>query len=88
LALVAAQSILDNVLISQLQEKIPSIDPARVIQVGASEVASHFPASLVPQIIEAYLSGLRQVYLMLVALAGVATLTAFFYRWEKLKIVN
>jgi hypothetical protein len=88
LALLAAQSILDNVLIAQLLERVPSIDPASVIRVGASEVASHFPAELVPQIIEAYLAGLKQVYLMIAALAGVATLSAFFYRWEKLRIVD
>jgi hypothetical protein len=88
LTLVAAQSILGNVLISQLRETAPSIDPASVIRVGASEVASHFPADLVPLIIEAYLSGLRKGYLMLIALAGAATITAFFYRWEKLRIVD
>jgi hypothetical protein len=80
LALVAAQSILGNVLISQLRGTAPSIDPASVIRVGASEVASHFPADLVPLIVEAYL--------MLIALAGAATITAFFYRWEKLRIVD
>ncbi|KAF1935227.1 aflatoxin efflux pump [Clathrospora elynae] len=88
LALVAAQSILGNVVISQLRVTAPSIDPASVIRVGASEVASQFPADLVPLIVEAYLSGLRKGYLMLIALAGAATITAFFYRWEKLRIVD
>ena len=86
MALIAAQSILGNVLISQLQETAPSIDPASVIRVGASEVASHFPADLVPIIVDAYLSGLKKGYLMLIALAGAATITAFLYKWEKLRI--
>jgi hypothetical protein len=41
-----------------------------------------------PLIVGVYLSGLRNGYQMLIALAGAATITAFFYLWEKLRIVD
>lgn len=86
LALAAAQSILDNLLLTNLPDLAPTVDPEAVIQAGATEIRSTFAANAVPGIVEAYLRGLRAVYIMVVAFTGAATLAAATNRWEKLSL--
>ena len=86
LALVAAQSLLDNRLFTSLPALAPSVDPATVIRAGATEIHSSFPSDAVPGIVAAYLSGLRAVYIMVVAFAGAATFAATTNRWQKLDL--
>ncbi|KAF2151726.1 major facilitator superfamily protein [Myriangium duriaei CBS 260.36] len=83
LALAAAQSILDNVLIHVLRGD-NRVDARAVIKAGAGNFRSAFPPDVVPTIVDAYLSGMRGVYVMIIALAGVATLATMVYKWEKL----
>ena len=87
LALAAAQSILDNLLLTTLPELAPTVDPKAVIQAGATEIRSTFAAEAVPGIVQAYLKGLRAVYILIIAFTGAATIVAATNRWERL-IVN
>lgn len=62
------------------------MDPAAVIQAGATEIHSSFPADDVPGIVGSYLHGLRAVYVMVIALSGAATFVAMMNRWQKLDL--
>ncbi|KAI9750498.1 MAG: hypothetical protein M4579_006448 [Chaenotheca gracillima] len=86
LALAAAQSLLDNILLEKLPYLAPSVDPQAVIRAGASSISSSFPPDAVPGIVQAYLSGLRAIYIMIIALAGTATFAAMANKWGKLKL--
>lgn len=69
-----------------LPELAPNVDPQAVIQAGATEIRSTFAADAVPGIVEAYLKGLRAVYIMIIAFTGAATLAAAANKWEKLSL--
>ncbi|KAL8707510.1 MAG: hypothetical protein Q9225_007740 [Loekoesia sp. 1 TL-2023] len=86
LALAAAQSILDNLLLTNLPKLAPTVDPRAVIEAGATEIRSTFAADIVPSIVEAYLKGLRSVYVMIIAFTGAATIAAATNRWDKLNL--
>ncbi|KAL9031607.1 MAG: hypothetical protein Q9196_000364 [Gyalolechia fulgens] len=65
LSLAAAQSMLDNLLLSNLPILAPTVeDPEAVIQAGATEIRSTFAADQIPGIVEVYLKGLRAVYIL------------------------
>ncbi|CAD6582685.1 MAG: hypothetical protein ASARMPRED_001033 [Alectoria sarmentosa] len=86
LALAAAQSILDNLLLKHLPELAPTVDPQAVIQAGATEIRATFAADAVPGIVQAYLKGLRAVYVLIIAFTAAATLAAAANRWERLSL--
>lgn len=86
LALATAQSLLDNSLLTHLPSLAPAVDPQAVIQAGATEIRSTFAAEAVPGIVEAYLKGLRAIYIMVIAFTGVATVVAATNRWTKLSL--
>ena len=86
LALPAAQSILDNLLLTNLPHLAPTVDPQAVIRAGATEIRASSAADAVPGIVEAYLRGLRAVYVMVIVLTGIAALAAATNRWKKLSL--
>ncbi|KAL8788425.1 MAG: hypothetical protein Q9195_007304 [Heterodermia aff. obscurata] len=86
LALAAAQSMLDNTLLTSLPTLSPTVDPEHVIQAGATEIRSTFAADAVPGIVEAYLKGLRAVYILIIAFTGAAAVTAASNRWKRLRL--
>ena len=83
---MAAQSVLDNLLFTSLPSLAPTVDPGTVIRVGVTEIRSSFPPDAVPGVVDAYLKGLRAVYIMIIAFAGAATLAATANRWQKLNL--
>ncbi|KAL8933075.1 MAG: hypothetical protein Q9216_006533 [Gyalolechia sp. 2 TL-2023] len=86
LSLAAAQSMLDNLLLSNLPTLAPTVDPEAVIQAGATEIRSTFAADAVPGIVAAYLKGLRAVYILVIAFTGAAAIAAATNRWERLSL--
>lgn len=78
--------MLDNLLLSNLPVLAPTVDPKAVIQAGATEIRSTFAADAVPGIVEAYLEGLRAVYILVIAFTGAAALAAATNRWERLSL--
>ena len=73
-------------LLTSLPSLAPTVNPQAVITAGATEIRSSFPPDVVPGIVDAYLKGLRAVYIMVIAFAGAATLAATANRWQKLKL--
>ena len=80
-----SQSAFDNLLIRNIPRFSPNIDPKSVIEIGATEIRSHFAATDVPGIVAAYLDSLRVVYATVIAYGGVAALGAAWYLWSSLK---
>ena len=68
--------MLDNTLLASLPTLSPTVDPEHVIQAGATEIRSTFAADAVPGIVEAYLKGLRAVYILIIAFTGAAAVAA------------
>lgn len=85
LSLAAAQSMLDNSLLKHLPTLAPNINPKAVIQAGATEIRTTFPND-VPGIVQAYLEGLRTVYILIIAFTGAAAVAAGMNRWGRLKL--
>ena len=83
---MTAQSLLDNLLLTSLPYLAPSVNPQAVLGAGATEIRSSFPPDAVPGVVDAYLKGLRAVYIMIIAFAGAATLAAMANRWQKLNL--
>ena len=78
--------MLDNLLLTNLPELAPSVDPQAVIQAGATEIRSSFAADSVSGIVEAYLRGLRAVYILVIAFTGTATIVAATNKWQRLNL--
>jgi MFS family permease len=80
----AAQSIFLSELIRKVRELAPQVDPAMVILTGATEIRSAFPQEVLPQIIESYMAGLKVTFALAIAGAGIAFVSSFGSRWQRL----
>ena len=82
--LAAAQSGFNNRLISTLRQLSPDINPAIVLQTGATQIRTAFSAEQVPRVVAAYMAGLKVVFAITAGTFAFATLVAFCASWEKL----
>jgi hypothetical protein len=74
----AGQSVFTNTLIKRLSSTAPSIDPAQVVATGAAGLRDKFSADVLPGLLWAYMDGLRIVFAVTIASAGIATLVSMF----------
>lgn len=81
----AGEALFANELIESLQKHVPSINPAEVIGVGATELRSHFSPDVLPGIIASYMDGLQVAFIMVTALAGVSALLSPLLPWVNIK---
>jgi hypothetical protein len=70
------QSLFANKLISTVPKLVPGVDPARVVATGATELRHAFNATQLPGLIRSYMAGLKDTYILGIALAGVAVLVS------------
>jgi len=80
----AAQSAFLSKLVGKVHELAPQIDPAKVVLTGATEIRSAFPEDIVPLVIEAYMTGLKVTFALAIAGAGIAFVSSFGSRWQRL----
>lgn len=71
---------------NRLPALAPGVDPTVVIDTGATEIRSSFPADVVPGIVAAYSEGMRGVFATVAAYAGVAVFFAAGNSWKKLNL--
>jgi hypothetical protein len=71
-------------MINELANRLPEIDPGKVLATGATQIRQAFPASQVPVILDAYMVGLKAVFAVMVAAYGVSTVVSVFGSWERL----
>lgn len=69
-----AQALFANDLLSTVPRNAPGVDPHKVAATGATELRSNFPAAQLPGIIRSYMDGLKDAYILAVALAGTGVL--------------
>ncbi|POS80608.1 SGE1 [Diaporthe helianthi] len=80
------QSVFSNLLLNKLPILATDVDPITVINTGATDIRTVFPADSVPGIVQAYLHALRATFAVVVAYAGVAVMFATGSRWKRLDL--
>ena len=65
-----------------MYKNVPEIDPETIISTGATELKSNFGGFQLSGILQSYMTGLRAVWILGVALAGPAVLTP---EWKNIR---
>lgn len=73
----AAQSVFINQLSSRVRSRSQSLDAAQVIAVGATDLREFFSESELEDILDSYLIGVRDTWVLAVTCACVAFASAF-----------
>jgi hypothetical protein len=84
----AGQSALANVVLKKLPIYVPSVNPAQVFAVGATDLKNLFPAAELLGIQHAYMDGLHTAWAIAIASAGVALIVSLVSKWRNLKGLN
>ena len=71
-------------MLAKLSSTEPNIDPALVIATGATELRHVFTAEQLPNIILAYMHGLKAVFAVATGMAGLACLNTAIIPWNRL----
>ncbi|KAL1610857.1 hypothetical protein SLS60_002528 [Paraconiothyrium brasiliense] len=88
LAISAAQSILTNTMVKSLAINAPSVTPIKVIFTGATDLQSTFTADELPGILRAYMDGLKNAFILAIAMGAMTLAAAFLNKWHDLKAIN
>lgn len=78
------QTILSNLLVSRLAG-VPGIDPALIVESGATELADVVPAEDMNIVLDAYNYTLTRIFLAAMGLAFAALLCALAMEWKSIK---
>lgn len=84
----ASQSAFINFVINTLPRNAPSVDAAKVVATGVTELRSVFPPDVIPGLLRSYLSGLHAAFALALVSAGIATILGFFSKWRTIKVVE
>lgn len=79
------QNILTSNLVSGVTKLVKGVDPAMIVNTGATELRNLVPAEQLPLVLEAYNHALRQVFLISAGLSAVAILGALGLEWKSVK---
>ena len=83
-----AQGIFSNELVRAVAQNAPSVDAAKVLLVGATDIRNAYSPEIVPAIIQSFMDALRNTYILAIACAGLSAVTAFIVAaidWRTLK---
>lgn len=78
------QSAFMNETISVVLNRAPGIDKAALLATGATQIRQAFSAELLPAVVEGYTAGLKAIFAMCVACAGLLLIASMGVRWERL----
>lgn len=81
----AATSAFDNQLVKSLAIHAPDLNPAKVIATGATALRATFSAEQLTGILAAYMDALRVQFILVIALAGCATLISLAAPWTSIR---
>ncbi|KAI1434146.1 putative efflux pump antibiotic resistance protein [Xylaria sp. CBS 124048] len=81
----AAQAAFVNRILTVLPGKVPGVDPAQVISIGATRIRSSFPAAQIPGIIDAYMEGITVALIIALAAVAFSALLSVLSPWKRLK---
>ena len=83
-----AQNVFTNRLLKNLLQNVPTLNPAIVLQTGATSLKHAVTASnpsLLPGVLTAYNNALVQTYYVSVALAALSIFGALGIEWKSVK---
>ncbi|KAJ8132912.1 hypothetical protein O1611_g722 [Lasiodiplodia mahajangana] len=83
-SVAAAQSAFVNTLLHSLRTTAPTVDPAVVIAVGATQIRSAFAPDQVSGVVLAYLAGVKSAFAVGIGLAGTAFVLSLACPWGRL----
>ncbi|KAF6829651.1 GliA [Colletotrichum musicola] len=72
LAVAAAQNLFNNIMLQTALRLAPSLSAGQILAAGSTNLARLFPADVAPNVITAYMEGLRASWAMAVGFAGSA----------------
>lgn len=79
------QNVLTAHLVSGITQLVEGLDPAMVVNTGATELRHLVPAEQLPEVLEVYNQALRQVFLISTGLAAVSIIGALGLEWKSVK---
>ena len=80
-----AQNIFTNRLVSNLLEKVPTLDPSIVLKTGATSLKGAVNAALLPDVLLAYNDALTQTFYVSLAVAALSIFGAAGIEWKSVK---
>ncbi|GIJ89394.1 hypothetical protein Asppvi_008334 [Aspergillus pseudoviridinutans] len=85
-AISVAQAIFQNRLTPALEKYAPNVDPAIILDAGATGYADVLPVGQLPGVRFAYNEALVKVFFLPTATAAVAALLSFGFSWKKIGV--
>ncbi|EFQ35304.1 major facilitator superfamily transporter [Colletotrichum graminicola] len=80
----AAQAAFVNTIIDTIPSSAPAVDPITVIDTGATQIRTMFPADQVSGIVLAYMSGIKAAFAISIGATGLACIISLFCRWKRI----
>lgn len=88
LFVAVAQTVFQNSVVRAAKELVPDIDPALVLSTGATQLRAALTKigkqDELPEVLQAYMVGLKDAFRVAVGLASVAVLAAIFVEWKSI----
>ncbi|KAJ7174071.1 major facilitator superfamily domain-containing protein [Mycena crocata] len=79
------QNIFSNQLISGLTSRVPGVDPASVLNAGATSLRNSVDAQYLPSVLSVYNQALVSAFYVSIAMAGLSLVGALAIEWESVK---
>jgi hypothetical protein len=83
--LSVGQNVLTSHLVSGVSRLVEGLDPAVIVNTGATDLRALVPGELLPEVLGVYNEALRQVFLVSTGLASVTILGALGLEWRSVK---
>ncbi|KAJ9622238.1 hypothetical protein H2204_011586 [Knufia peltigerae] len=81
----AGEAGFSNKLLEMLPVRAPNVDPARVLGLGASQIAKVYQGEQLAGVLQAYMDGVKVPFTLVIACFCVVAVAAPFARWESIK---
>ncbi|MCJ1311979.1 hypothetical protein MMC25_005653 [Agyrium rufum] len=82
------QSAFTNRLVTTVTQNVPGIESSLVISTGATAIRETFSAEQIPGVLMSYVSGLKLVFAIAIATAGVSAVVAPLMPWRKINAMD
>lgn len=80
-----AQSVFSNELAQDIRERLPSLNPAIVLNAGATNLRNTLSKDLLPGVILAYNKALTKTFLVAACMAALSIVGSLFMPWKSVK---
>lgn len=81
----ASQALLNNRFITALERAAPELSPIEVLAVGATNIRNVYHGAQLEQILDAFMTGIKDSWAMSIGLAGITFLVAFAGEWRSMR---